>query len=65
MENNQNATEPQASEDSYFMPEWLEKAREQMNRDTQGMTAEEEMAYYEARARQFRAEQAERQSVQR
>jgi hypothetical protein len=59
MAQNHIPTEPQAPQDKHFVPEWAARAREESNRETEGMTAEEEIAYYERGARQFRAEQAE------
>jgi hypothetical protein len=46
-------------------PEWLERTREQMSRDTANMTIQEEMNYYRSRAYQFRDEQNERLRVRR
>lgn len=52
-------------EDEEHEPEehlpWLKEARREMYEATKGMTAEEEMAYYQERTAQFRAQVAARQ----
>ncbi len=41
--------EPRTEGEKYFQPEWLDRAREAIRCDTEGMTAEEEAAYYNER----------------
>jgi hypothetical protein len=65
MAQNHIPIEPQAPEDKHFVPEWAARAREESNRETEGMTAEEEIAYYEQGAHQFRNEQNERMRARR
>lgn len=39
-----------SDEEKHFQPEWLDKAREEMNAAMEGMTTEERIAYIEERA---------------
>lgn len=54
MEREINLTEPRTDEEKYLQPEWLDRAREEIRRDTEGMTAEEEVAYYNERGAALR-----------
>ena len=49
--------EPQEDDPRYFVPDWLQKVREEDSEAIKDMTPEETATYYEQRAAQFQVKQ--------